>query len=129
MAVKIRLRRVGKRNAACHRIVVADGRSPRDGRFIENIGTYDPRGKKESIDLERAEYWLSQGAQPSETVAAIIKRARAGQPMTPAPKPEQAPESPETALEAEEAPAEEPAAEEAGAEEAAEAAPESDEEA
>jgi small subunit ribosomal protein S16 len=81
MAVKIRLRRVGKRNAPCHRIVVADGRSPRDGRFIECIGTYDPRAKAEQIDLERADYWVSQGAQPSETVTAIMNRARAGKPL------------------------------------------------
>lgn len=83
MAVKIRLRRTGKTNAGSHRIVVADSRSPRDGRFIENIGVYDPRHKFEDIDVERAEYWISQGAQPSETVAAIIKRARAGVPMRP----------------------------------------------
>lgn len=83
MAVKIRLRRTGKRNAPAHRIVVADGRSPRDGRFIEIIGTYDPRKKTEAVDLERADYWISQGAQPSETVAAIIKRAKAGVPMAP----------------------------------------------
>lgn len=100
MAVKIRLRRAGKRNAGCHRIVVADSRSPRDGRFIENIGTYDPRGKAETIDLERAEYWLSQGAQASETVAAIIQRARAGIPMAtkavkPAPAAAEQPETPE----------------------------------
>lgn len=90
MAVKIRLRRVGKRNAACHRIVVADGRSPRDGRFIEIIGTYDPRHKAETVDLARADYWVGNGAQPSPTVAAIIKRARAGIPMSPvsAPSPE-----------------------------------------
>lgn len=81
MAVKIRLRRVGKTNAPCHRIVVADGRSPRDGRFIECIGTYDPRGKAETIDLERADYWVSQGAQPSETVQAIMRRAREGRPL------------------------------------------------
>ncbi len=81
MSVKIRLRRVGKRNAPCHRIVVADGRSPRDGRFIECIGTYDPRGKDEKIDLERADYWVSQGAQPSETVQAIMRRAREGKPL------------------------------------------------
>jgi small subunit ribosomal protein S16 len=100
MAVKIRLRRVGKRNAPCHRIVVADGRSPRDGRFIECIGTYDPRAKAEQIDLERADYWVSQGAQPSETVTAIMNRARAGKPLghdlpasaAPAPAAEKAPE-------------------------------------
>lgn len=78
MSVKIRLRRTGKRNAACHRIVVADERSPRDGRFIEIIGLYDPRHEDEKIDLERADYWVSVGAQPSETVAAIIKRAKEG---------------------------------------------------
>ena len=81
MSVKIRLRRTGKRNAPAHRIVVADNRSPRDGRFIEILGYYDPRAKKETIDLERAEYWLGQGAQASETVSCIIKRARAGVPM------------------------------------------------
>jgi small subunit ribosomal protein S16 len=82
MAVKIRLRRSGKVNEPCHRIVVADGRSPRDGRFIENIGMYDPRHKTERVDLERADYWLGCGAQASETVTAIIKRARAGVQMS-----------------------------------------------
>jgi small subunit ribosomal protein S16 len=81
MAVCIRLRRMGKRNAPAHRIVVADQRSPRDGRFIEILGTYNPRAKEESIDLARAEYWISQGAQPSDTVSGIIKRAKAGQPL------------------------------------------------
>ena len=76
MSVKIRLRRTGKISAACHRIVVADSRSPRDGRFIEIIGYYDPRHNDEKVDLERADYWVSKGAQPSETVSAIIKRAR-----------------------------------------------------
>ncbi len=78
MAVRIRLRRTGKRNAPAHRIVVADARSPRDGRFIENLGFYDPRRKMEKIDLERYDYWLGQGAQPSATVQAIAKRSRAG---------------------------------------------------
>ena len=76
MSVKIRLRRTGKINAPCHRIVVADSRSPRDGRFIEIIGYYDPRHEDEKIDLERADYWVSVGAQPSPTVSAIMKRAR-----------------------------------------------------
>ncbi len=93
MAVRIRLRRTGKRNAGSHRIVVADGRSPRDGRFIENIGVYDPRQKFEQIDLERVDYWVKCGAQPSETVAAIVKRARAGVPMRP-PAPVETGESP-----------------------------------
>ena len=75
MSVKIRLRSTGKLNAVCHRIVVADARSPRDGRFIENIGYYDPRHNDEKIDLERAKYWIGQGAQPSDTVKSIIRRA------------------------------------------------------
>ena len=78
MSVRIRLRHTGKRNAGAHRIVVADKRKPRNGRFIETIGVYDPRHNHETIDLERADYWLGNGAQPSETVAAIIKRAKAG---------------------------------------------------
>jgi len=78
MSVSIRLRRTGKRNAPSNRIVVADNRCPRDGRFIETLGTYDPRNKMEKIDLERAEYWISQGAQPSETVGEIMRRAREG---------------------------------------------------
>ena len=81
MAVKIRLRRTGKLNEVYHRIVVTDSRSPRDGRFIENIGTYDPRHETERVILERAEYWISVGAQPSLTVMSIIQRARAGMPM------------------------------------------------
>jgi len=82
MSVKIRLRRTGKLNAACHRIVVTDSRSPRDGRFIENIGFYDPRHKDEKIDLARVDYWIPRGAQPSETVTAIINRARTGKAMS-----------------------------------------------
>lgn len=81
MAVKIKLRRVGKRNAGSHRIVVIDSRRPRDGNYIEKVGMYDPRHKTEKIDLERVSYWISVGAQPSDTVSAIINRARAGVPM------------------------------------------------
>ena len=77
--VKIRLKRTGKRNAPCYRVVVADARSPRDGRFIENIGTYDPIKSTEKIDLERADYWISQGAQPTDTVSDLIRRARTGE--------------------------------------------------
>ena len=76
MAVRIRLKRTGSKNKACYRIVVADARSQRDGRIIENLGLYDPRHNDENIDLERADYWISCGAQPSETVADLIKRAR-----------------------------------------------------
>jgi small subunit ribosomal protein S16 len=77
MAVKIRLRRVGARNSPAFRIVVADGRSPRDGRFIENLGTYDPKKTANNyvVNLDRARYWISKGAQPSDTVRSILKKA------------------------------------------------------
>ena len=77
MAVKIRMKRVGAKNAPVFRIVVADGRSPRDGKFIEELGTYQPlkKGNNYTLDLDRAKYWLGKGAQPSETVASFIKRA------------------------------------------------------
>ncbi|MEY4386164.1 MAG: ribosomal protein [Verrucomicrobiota bacterium] len=77
MAVKIRLKRVGTKNTPAFRIVVADGRSPRDGKFIEEIGTYLPLQKDNNvkINLERAKYWVGVGAQPSDTVASMIKRA------------------------------------------------------
>jgi small subunit ribosomal protein S16 len=77
MAVKIRMKRVGAKNAPVFRIVVADGRSPRDGKFIEEIGLYQPRvkGNNFTVDLERANYWLSKGAQPSDTVASFLKKA------------------------------------------------------
>ncbi|MEW6156528.1 MAG: 30S ribosomal protein S16 [Verrucomicrobiota bacterium] len=78
MAVRIRLKRIGAKNSPVYRIVVADSRSPRDGKFIEEIGTYQPlkKGENFALDRERAEYWLSKGAQPSETVASFIKKAR-----------------------------------------------------
>ncbi len=77
MPVRIRLRRVGTKNVPCYRIVVADGHSPRDGRFIENIGTYDPKKAKDNfkVDVERAKHWISRGAQPSNTVRSILKKA------------------------------------------------------
>lgn len=77
MSVKIRMKRVGAKNAPVFRIVVADGRSPRDGKFIEEIGTYQPlkKGDNFKMDLERVKYWLSKGAQPSDTVASFIKKA------------------------------------------------------
>ncbi len=77
MAVKIRMKRVGAKNTPVFRIVVADGRSPRDGKFIEEIGTYHPlkQGDNFNIKLDRAQYWISKGAQPSETVASFIKKA------------------------------------------------------
>lgn len=77
MSVKIRMKRIGAKNKPAFRIVVADGRSPRDGRFIEEIGTYLPRNKGTNftLDVERAKYWISKGAQPSDTVASFLKKA------------------------------------------------------
>ena len=74
--VKIRLRRVGAKKAPFYRIVVADSRSPRDGRFIEEIGTYDPMADSEKIkvDMERAKYWIANGAQPTDTVKSLLKQ-------------------------------------------------------
>jgi small subunit ribosomal protein S16 len=76
MAVRIRLKRVGTKNAPYYRIVVADARSPRDGKFIEELGIYQPlkKGENYKLDYERAKYWVSKGAQPSETVASILKK-------------------------------------------------------
>lgn len=76
MAVKIRLRRMGAKKAPFYRIVVADSRYPRDGRFIEEIGTYNPvpTPYEAKVDAEKAKQWISNGAQPTETVKAILKR-------------------------------------------------------
>ncbi len=77
MAVKIRLRRMGQKKAPFYRIVVADSRSPRDGRFIEEIGTYDPTKDPSEfkVDEEAAKKWLNNGAQPTEVVGKIFKAA------------------------------------------------------
>jgi small subunit ribosomal protein S16 len=77
MAVRIRLRRTGRKKAPTYRIVVADSRSPRDGRFIEIIGQYAPRQGENAIALkvERANYWLDVGALPSDTVRSLLRRA------------------------------------------------------
>ena len=77
MAVKIRLKRMGQKKAPFYRIVVADSRSPRDGRFIEEIGTYDPNLEPSAIkfDEEAAKKWLNNGAQPTEVVGKIFKAA------------------------------------------------------
>ena len=78
MAVSIRLRREGSKNRPYYRVVVADSRSPRDGKFIEIIGTYDPKrtDQNSSFSVERAEYWISKGAQPSDTVRSLIKKQK-----------------------------------------------------
>ena len=78
MAVAIRLRREGAKNSPYYKIVVADQRRARDGKFIEIIGTYDPRkeGENFSIQLDRADYWVGVGARPSQTVGSIMTKAR-----------------------------------------------------
>ena len=70
------MKRVGTKNTPVFRIVVADSRSPRDGKFIEEIGSYQPlkQGENYTLKLDRAEYWISKGAQPSDTVASFIKK-------------------------------------------------------
>jgi len=75
MAVRIRLTRLGKKKQPAYRVVVADGRAPRDGRYIEQIGRYDPRHEPSviEIDAERASYWLSRGAQPSDPVRRLLE--------------------------------------------------------
>ncbi|MBN9692856.1 MAG: 30S ribosomal protein S16 [Verrucomicrobia bacterium] len=77
MAVKIRLKRVGAKNSPVFRVVVADGRSPRDGKFLEEIGTYQPlkKGENVQLNLDRVNYWVGVGAQPSDTVASMIRKA------------------------------------------------------
>ncbi len=77
--VKIRLRRMGAKKAPFYRIVVADSRYPRDGRFIEEIGTYDPTQDPAAlkVDTDRAQAWIKTGAQPTETVRALLKKAGA----------------------------------------------------
>ncbi|MDO4316636.1 MAG: 30S ribosomal protein S16 [Lachnospiraceae bacterium] len=77
MAVKIRLRRMGQKKAPFYRVIVADERAPRDGRFIEEIGIYDPTKEPTvfKVDEEAAKKWLATGAQPTETVARLFKQA------------------------------------------------------
>jgi small subunit ribosomal protein S16 len=78
MAVSIRLRREGAKNRLYYKVVVADSRSPRDGKFIEIIGTYDPKkpDHNSTLKLDRIEHWMSKGAQPSDTVRSLIKKNR-----------------------------------------------------
>ncbi|MBQ7247961.1 MAG: 30S ribosomal protein S16 [Lachnospiraceae bacterium] len=77
MAVKIRLRRMGQKKAPFYRVIVADSRSPRDGRFIEEIGYYDPNVDPSviKVDVDKAKEWIANGAKPTETVAKILKIA------------------------------------------------------
>ncbi len=138
MAMKIRLARGGSKKRPFYRIVAADSRMPRDGRFIEKLGTYNPLLPKDSeervkMNMERIQYWLDQGAQPSDRIARFLEAAghsekternnpEKGEPGQKAK--DRAEEKAEKAKAAEEAPAEEPPVEEAAAEEApAEEAP------
>ena len=73
--VKIRLTRTGKTHSASYRIVVADQRSPRDGRFIEALGFYNPGSKELKVDVEAAKKWIANGAQPTDTTKALLKKA------------------------------------------------------
>jgi len=105
MAVAIRLRREGALNRPYFKVVVADTRSPRDGKFIEIVGTYDPKkaGQNSTLKLDRIEHWIGKGAQPSDTVRSLIKKTKnpeaaakkaaavAAKKAAPAPKPEPAP--------------------------------------
>jgi small subunit ribosomal protein S16 len=90
MAVRIRLKRAGNKNNPVYRVVVADSRSPRDGKFIEELGTYDPKkkGNNFTLDLDRARYWVKVGALPSNTVSSFLKQseraAAAAAPAVPA---------------------------------------------
>ena len=89
MAVKIRLKRIGKKKNAFYRVVVADARSPRDGKFIEELGTYNPLTNpgQMKVDIEKIDEWLSNGAQATDTVRALIKKYKAGELTTEVDKP------------------------------------------
>jgi len=80
MAVRIRLARHGRKKRPFYRLVAADGRAPRDGRYIERLGHFDPMSEPNElvVDLERVDYWIGVGASPSETAAKLIEKARAG---------------------------------------------------
>ena len=128
MAVRIRMKKFGRRHRPFFRICIMDSRKPRDGKAIEEVGSYDPlvrdKSKRVTLKMDRIEHWLSVGAQPSEKVAVLIKKVKANKfgtasappPMTaPKPPPEPEPEAPAEEASAEvateESPAEVPAAE------------------
>jgi small subunit ribosomal protein S16 len=75
MAVKMRLRRMGAKKAPTYRVIVADSRSPRDGRFIEEIGYFNPISNELKIDAEKAKTWISNGAQPTDVVKGLFKKS------------------------------------------------------
>ncbi len=76
--VKIRLMRMGRRNVPCYRIVAVEGKKARDSKYIDNLGYYDPRSKNLNLKRDRLEYWISKGAQPTDTVAKLIEKAKGG---------------------------------------------------
>ncbi len=80
MGLKIRLTRLGAKKTPYYRIIVADSRSPRDGRFIEQVGTYDPKAESDKVNLkaDKIKYWLNQGATPTVTVRSILVKAGLG---------------------------------------------------
>ncbi|HEY8468695.1 MAG TPA: 30S ribosomal protein S16 [Longimicrobiales bacterium] len=80
MSVRIRLRRVGRKKQPSYRIVVAESTAPRDGAYVDSVGFYDPRRQPAELvlDLEKVDYWLARGAQPTETAASLIRKARRG---------------------------------------------------
>ncbi len=86
MAVKIRLKRMGSKKSPFYRMVVADERAPRDGRYIEQLGFYNPLTKELNVDNEKAQKWLGHGAQPSDTVRALLKKSGAIEAGAPAKK-------------------------------------------
>ena len=96
MAVSIRLRREGARNRPYYKVVVADSRSPRDGKFIEIIGTYDPKkpDHNSTLKVDRAEYWISRGAQASDTVRSLIKKNKRMATANTPPSPQEQPAPP-----------------------------------
>ena len=75
MAVKMRLRRMGAKKAPTDRVIIADSRSPRDGRFIEEIGYFNPKSDELKIDAEKAKKWIANGAQPTDTVKSLLKKS------------------------------------------------------
>lgn len=77
MAVKIRLKRMGRKKDPFYRMVVADERAPRDGRYIEELGYYNPLNKEMKLDNEKAQEWLAKGAQPTDTARALLKKSGA----------------------------------------------------
>jgi small subunit ribosomal protein S16 len=81
MSVKLRLTRVGAKKSPFYRVVVTDSRSPRDGKFIEHVGTYDPNRDPVEIkfDMDRVNYWMSVGAQPSQTVSELLQQVKQAQ--------------------------------------------------